>query len=340
MLSDYLLKFHLLSHYLDVLITFRLLCTYALTAFTLSNFVPSAFRLSTFFNCFQVIYVTASFPTLTLLILLVRGVTLDGHDVGISFYITPDWSQLSDMGIWASAGTQAMYSVGIAFGSYIALASHNRFSNNSIRDAIALIICNTFTSILAGFTVFAFLGHASVKLNRPLKEIFDHGPGIIFISYLQGISQLRGAAIWACLFFGVVFTLGADSVFVMVWTVYEAIHDVFPDRFKQRGKYILVGMCLLMFILGIPLVTEGGIHMFVLMDRYTSDFTLTLFLIFECAAVCWVYGLQRFLEDVEMMLGTLPVLLRWYLRFTWAISAPAFCLVRTTSIFQPLFLLL
>lgn len=231
------------------------------------------------------------------------------------------------MGIWASASTQAMYSIGVAFGSHIALSSHNHFNNNSIRDAIILTCFNAFTSLLGGFVVFSFLGHASVKLNRPLEKIFDQGPGIIFISYLQGISQLPGSAIWAFLFFMVVFTLGVDSLFVMVWTIYEAIEDVIPKIFKKFGKFILVGMCLLQFVLGIPLVTQGGIHMLVILDRYTSDFNLCLFLILECVAVCWVYGLKRFLEDIEMMLGKMSVGLRGYLSVAWAVSAPAFCLV-------------
>ena len=257
---------------------------------------------------------------------------MDGHEVGIGFYTSPDWSKLSDLSIWASASTQAMYSIGVAFGVHIALSSHNHFNSSIIRDALILTCFNAFTSLLSGFVVFSFLGHASVKLNQPLEEIFDQGPGIIFISYLQGISQLNGSAIWAFLFFMVVFTLGVDSMFVMVWTIHEAVGDVFSDLYMKYSKQILVGMCVVMFVLGIPLVTQGGIHMWVVLDRYTSDFNLCLFLILECVAVCWVYGLKRFLADIEMMLGKLSIVFSGYLLVAWAVTAPAFCLVCTVSI--------
>ena len=44
----------------------------------------------------QVVYFTATFPYVVLTILLIRGVTLEGAMDGIIFYVSPDFSRLTD----------------------------------------------------------------------------------------------------------------------------------------------------------------------------------------------------------------------------------------------------
>lgn len=44
----------------------------------------------------QVVYITATFPFIMLIVLLIRGVTLPGASQGIKFYLYPDLARLKD----------------------------------------------------------------------------------------------------------------------------------------------------------------------------------------------------------------------------------------------------
>lgn len=52
--------------------------------------------LTTSVHLSQVVYITATFPYLILIALLIRGVTLPGAMDGIRFYLLPDPTRLSD----------------------------------------------------------------------------------------------------------------------------------------------------------------------------------------------------------------------------------------------------
>lgn len=60
---------------------------------TMSTILP---QINTTMALLQVVYFTATFPYLMLLVLLVRGLTLPGALDGIKFYLYPDPSRLSD----------------------------------------------------------------------------------------------------------------------------------------------------------------------------------------------------------------------------------------------------
>ena len=51
----------------------------------------------------QVVYFTATFPYVVLVILLVRGVTLPGSELGISYFIKPKWELLLDAKVRSTA---------------------------------------------------------------------------------------------------------------------------------------------------------------------------------------------------------------------------------------------
>src|SRR5690348_10230534 len=85
--------------------------------------------------------------------------------------------------------------------------------NFSCRDSWILSFMDTFTSLLAGITIFAILGNLAHELGDvPIAEVVNSGSGLAFISYPDAIGKMDWAPqLFAVLFFIMLFTLGIGS---------------------------------------------------------------------------------------------------------------------------------
>lgn len=116
----------------------------------------------------KVVYFTALFPYVVLLILLIRGATLEGASKGISYYIgaQSNFTKLREAEVWKDAATQIFYSLSVAWGGLVALSSYNKFNNNCYSDAIIVCLTNCLTSVFAGFAIFFYSGTHGSYLRK------------------------------------------------------------------------------------------------------------------------------------------------------------------------------
>ena len=251
----------------------------------------------------KVVYFTATFPYVILVAFLIRGLTLEGHEKGIEFYMTPDWEKLKDAKVWGDAATQIFYSLGVAFGGLLTMSSYNKFHNNTIRDSLLVSLINCATSVFAGFAVFSLLGFMATTLNKDVADVVESGPGLVFIAYPEGIARMPAPALWSFLFFFMVFTLGLDSQFAMMETVISGFVDVFPKFLRPRKTLFTLFCCVVGYLVGLPQVTKGGIYILTLVNWYSGSYNLMIISLFELIGVCYIYGINNFRHDIEMMVG-------------------------------------
>ncbi|XP_064607886.1 sodium-dependent proline transporter-like [Liolophura sinensis] len=275
----------------------------------------------------KVVYFTATFPYIVLVILLVRGVTLPGYMDGINFYITPNLERLRDARVWKDAAVQIFFSLSASWGGLIALSSYNKFRNDIVRDTFIVTIGNCATSVFAGFVVFSFLGYMSNELGIPVSEVAKSGVTLAFEVYPTAVASMPASWVWAILFFLMLITLGLDSQFVLVETVTTAISDQFPCVRPYRSLTNLM-YCVTLFVLGLTLCTNAGAYWLQIMDHYAGGWNVLIIAVCECWGVSLVYGIWRFLGDIEVMLGnrvccccTWTVCRLWW-GFTWLILTP------------------
>ncbi|CAC5382395.1 SLC6A6 [Mytilus coruscus] len=281
----------------------------------------------------KVMYFTATSPYIFMLILLIRGVTLDGAELGLKYYLLPDWSKLREPQVWVDAGTQIVFTYSLALGTLTALGSYNKFHHNAFRDSIIFSCINSFTSLLAGLVIFSVLGFMAKRQGVSIADVAESGPGLAFIAYPEAVAQMPAAPFWSVLFFVMILLLGLDSQFVGVEGFVTAIVDYFPHQLRRgKRREIFIGcVCIFCFTIGLSMVTEGGMYVFQLFDYYAASRIVLVMTFFECVVVAYIYGVNRFYDNLQMMFGykLSPFMSRLMkvMKYMWAIFTPLFSMI-------------
>ncbi|XP_068195986.1 sodium- and chloride-dependent GABA transporter 3-like [Antennarius striatus] len=275
----------------------------------------------------KVVYFTATFPYVMLLVLLIRGLTLPGASEGIYYYLYPDINRLADLEVWIEAGIQICFSYSLTAGTLVVLSSYNDHNNNCYKDCFWLCLLNSGTSFVAGFVVFSVLGFMAHKQGVPVNTVTKSGPGLAFIAYPQATALMPLSHFWTVCFFLMLILLAVDSFFVMVESCITTVSDLFPKLLRAPVKheiFVLIS-CLTMCVLQLILVTEAGIYIFQLIEFYGSTrVCMTVVAISECLAIGWIFGADRFYNLIEDMTGQRPSI---YFKLCWKFIIPLLSLI-------------
>ncbi|XP_038059793.1 sodium-dependent dopamine transporter-like isoform X1 [Patiria miniata] len=276
----------------------------------------------------KVVWFTATFPYVVLFVLLIRGITLEGAGVGITYYVVPTFSKLLNAQVWVDAATQICFSLGPGFGTMLAYSSYNKFNNNIYRDAMLTSCINCATSFLAGFVVFSVLGYMSVRNHVDIDQVATEGPGLVFVTYPEALATMPGAPIWSIIFFLMLITLGLDSSFGGSEAVLTALSDQFPRIVRDHREIFIGCLFAVYFLVGLAFTSQGGAYLVNLFDNFAASYSILIAVFFEAVAISWCYGMsfpptKRISSDIKEMLGYYPGL---YWRVCWPVVGPAFVL--------------
>ncbi|XP_060766396.1 solute carrier family 6 member 6b isoform X3 [Neoarius graeffei] len=273
----------------------------------------------------KVVYITATFPFVMLGILLVRGVTLPGASEGVKFYLYPNITRLQDPEVWIDAGTQIFFSYAICLGAMTSLGSYNKYKYNCYRDCLLLGGLNSATSFVSGFAIFSILGFMAQEQGVDIADVAESGPGLAFIAYPKAVTMMPLPTFWAILFFIMLLLLGLDSQFVEVEGQVTSLVDLYPSFLRKgyRREIFIAILCFMSYLLGLAMVTKGGMYVFQLFDYYAASGVCLLWVaFFECIAVAWIYGADNFYDAIEDMIGYRP---NPWMKWCWTAITPILC---------------
>ncbi|KAJ8335114.1 hypothetical protein SKAU_G00407530 [Synaphobranchus kaupii] len=160
-------------------------------------------------------------------------------------------------------------------------------------------------------------------LNTFLSEGVE-GTGLAFIVFTEAITKMPVSPIWSILFFIMLFCLGLSTMFGNIEGVVVPLQDlkVLP---KKWPKEALTGCtCLISFILALIFVQRSGNYWLALFDSFAGSIPLLVIAFCEMMAVIYLYGVDRFNEDIEFMIGHKP---NMFWQVTWRVVSPLIMLV-------------
>ena len=178
----------------------------------------------------RVSYITMGIPIVLLFVFLGKALTLEGSADGVNEYIGIwDMSVLTTQGeVWSVACSQIFFSLGLTFGILTAFGSHCPRTEPAVMNVTVISLANSLFSFIAGFAVFAALGHLAYLDGKAVTDLPYAGFGLVFGTWPVVFNTLPGGIHWVRLIFFNLFLLGIDSAFAFL----EAFITVLQDTGK------------------------------------------------------------------------------------------------------------
>ena len=242
----------------------------------------------------KVVKYTVTLPILCLLILAVRGFTMQGAGAGLAKLFTPDLSALADSTLWVDAIGQVFYSLSVAMAIMFAYGSFLKEDTDIASDAMIIAFSDLGISVLSAIVMFTTMSGVGM-----LDNMSASGISTAFIIYPQAIVLLTNAP-WLNAAFGFVFyfcliTLAIDSHFSIV----EGISTALCDKFNLEKRKTTLRIAIVSFILGAVMVTGAGLAILDIVDNFLNNYTLILTGVLECVAVGWCFKTSKVLEQIN-----------------------------------------
>ncbi len=239
----------------------------------------------------KVVLITVPLPWIMLLLLTLRGLTLEGATTGLHYYLAPDWSKLGDADTWRLAFSQVFFSLSLGFAVMLCYASFLHKKSDINNNASIVCLGDLATSFIAGIAVFSVIGNMAKLSNLPVQEAVAAGPGLAFAVYPYALSQLpAGAAAFSAIFFIALLTLGVDSAFSIVEAVQSSINDNARDSWRR--SWTLPTVCGIGALISILFTSgRGGLNWLGLADDLVNGpFGILSVALGETLVVGWAWN--------------------------------------------------
>ncbi len=230
-----------------------------------------------------------------LIILIVRGVSMEGGMEGVSFFLKPDFTKITAGSVLAALG-QSFFSLSLGMGAMITYGSYLSKNDKILQSGIYIVILDTFIAILAGLAIFPSV----FAMNMSPSE----GPGLIYHVIPAAFASMPYGQFFSVLFFILLFIAALTSGISLLEVVVAYVTDE-KKWSRKKAVYIIGGI---IFLLGIPSALSFSVMgdvkifgniFFDFVDKLTSNYMLPIGGFFIAIFLGWKYGLEKTIHELD-----------------------------------------
>ena len=238
-----------------------------------------------------------------IIVLAIRSIMLPGSGEGLRFYLLPDFSKMSEVGIGTvlyEALGQSFFTLSIGIGAMSIFGSYIDRSRALGGESVRIVCLDTFVALTSGLIIFPACSAFGIEAGQ--------GPSLIFVTLPNIFAQMTGGSLWGGLFF----LFMSFAALTTVIAVFENIISYWMDvRGWSRRKactfnFFLIIILSLPCILGYNLLSgfqpfgEGSAILDLedfLVSNLILPFGSLLFLLFCTQRYGW--GFEKFIKEAN-----------------------------------------
>ena len=182
---------------------------------------------------------------LLMVVLAINSITLPNSELGLSYYLMPDFSKVAEYGwkevIFAAMG-QAFFTLSLGIGALAIFGSYIGKEKRLTGEAIWVIVLDTFVALMAGLIIFPACFSYGVTPSS--------GPNLLFVTLPNVFNAMPLGALWGTLFF-LFMTFAAMSTVI---AVFENLVACFVELTGADRKTIIRYGIVVVIVLSLPCV--------------------------------------------------------------------------------------
>lgn len=230
-----------------------------------------------------------------LILLALQSLRLPKAYEGISFLLSPDFSQITPSTIILALG-QAFFGLSLGQGTMVTYGSYLSKDENLFKTCFPILCSVVVVSLLAGIAIFPMVFSAGLTPSS--------GPDLMFKTLPLVLSKMHYGYVFSIAFFFLVFIAALTS---QISALEPSIAYLIDEKKWSREKSVLI-VGAFAYLIGIPsalsfgvlrAISVHGFSFFDLMSNLCVNILIPLGGFFAVILVGWRWGLSHALQHIE-----------------------------------------